>query len=456
MKSYKSLYFIGAGGIGMSALVRYFLAKGYKVAGYDRTPSALTAELQSEGLEIGYDESVASIPGYCFDPATTLVVYTPAIPATHAGLVYFKEHGFRVVKRAELLGLITQSSKGLCFSGTHGKTTTSSMAAHIFHESSIGCNAFLGGILRNYNSNLILSDKSPFTVIEADEYDRSFHWLHPYMAVVTATDPDHLDIYGTEEAYLESFAHFTSLIQPGGCLVMRKGIKLRPRVREGVKVYTYSAREGGDFHAENIRVGNGTIVFDFVAPDGAVADVELGVPVEINIENAVAAMAVAWLNGISGDDMRRAMASFQGAKRRFEFWVKRPDRVMIDDYAHHPDELKASISSVRALYPGRELTVIFQPHLYSRTRDFAPQFAEALSLADRVFLLEIYPARELPIPGVTSEIIFDKITCRNKELCLREKLLERIKECNFDILLTMGAGDIDRLLPEIASIVETR
>ncbi len=456
MKSYKSLYFIGAGGIGMSALVRYFLAKGYKVAGYDRTPSALTAELQSEGLEIGYDESVASIPGYCLDPATTLVVYTPAIPATHAGLVYFKEHGFRVVKRAELLGLITQSSKGLCFSGTHGKTTTSSMAAHIFHESSIGCNAFLGGILRNYNSNLILSDKSPFTVIEADEYDRSFHWLHPYMAVVTATDPDHLDIYGTEEAYLESFAHFTSLIQPGGCLVMRKGIKLRPRVREGVKVYTYSAREGGDFHAENIRVGNGTIVFDFVAPDGAVADVELGVPVEINIENAVAAMAVAWLNGISGDDMRRAMASFQGAKRRFEFWVKRPDRVMIDDYAHHPDELKASISSVRALYPGRELTVIFQPHLYSRTRDFAPQFAEALSLADRVFLLEIYPARELPIPGVTSEIIFDKITCRNKELCLREKLLERIKECNFDILLTMGAGDIDRLLPEIASIVEAR
>ena len=303
MKSYKSLYFIGAGGIGMSALVRYFLAKGYKVAGYDRTPSALTAELQSEGLEIGYDESVASIPGYCLDPATTLVVYTPAIPATHAGLVYFKEHGFRVVKRAELLGLITQSSKGLCFSGTHGKTTTSSMAAHIFHESSIGCNAFLGGILRNYNSNLILSDKSPFTVIEADEYDRSFHWLHPYMAVVTATDPDHLDIYGTEEAYLESFAHFTSLIQPGGCLVMRKGIKLRPRVREGVKVYTYSAREGGDFHAENIRVGNGTIVFDFVAPDGAVADIELGVPVEINIENAVAAMAVAWLNGISGDDM---------------------------------------------------------------------------------------------------------------------------------------------------------
>lgn len=456
MKQYSSLYFIGAGGIGMSALVRYFLAKGYRVAGYDRTSSPLTEALQSEGLEIVYDESVDLIPDYCRDPKTTLVVYTPAIPATHAGLVYFREHGFKVVKRAELLGLITQSSKGLCFSGTHGKTTTSSMAAHIFHESPIGCNAFLGGILRNYNSNLILSDHSPFTVIEADEYDRSFHWLHPYMAVVTATDPDHLDIYGTEEAYLESFAHFTSLIQPGGCLVIKKGIKLVPRVQEGVKVYSYSARDGGDFHADNIRVGNGTILFDFVAPDGVVTDVELGVPVDINIENAVAAMAIARLNGVADDDMRRAMASFKGAKRRFEFWVKRDDRVMIDDYAHHPDELKASIRSVRALYPGRKLTVIFQPHLYSRTRDFAPQFAEALSMADQVILLDIYPARELPIPGVTSQLIFDRITCRDKELCLREKLLERIKECNFDILLTMGAGDIDRLLPEIASIVEAK
>lgn len=456
MKQYTSLYFVGAGGIGMSALVRYFLVKGCRVAGYDRTPSPLTEALQSEGLEIAYDEEVALIPDYCRDPATTLVVYTPAVPATHAGLVYFRTQGFKVVKRAELLGLITQSSKGLCFSGTHGKTTTSSMAAHIFHESAVGCNAFLGGILRNYDSNLILSEHSPFTVIEADEYDRSFHWLHPYMAVVTATDPDHLDIYGTEKAYLESFAHFTSLVQPGGCLVVKKGIKLIPRVQEGVKVYTYSARDGGDFHAENIRVGNGTIIFDFVAPDSMVADVELGVPVEINIENAVAAMAIARLNGVAADAMRRAMATFKGAKRRFEFWVKRDDRVMIDDYAHHPDELKASIRSVRALYPGRKLTVIFQPHLYSRTRDFAPQFAEALSLADEVFLLDIYPARELPIPGVTSQIIFDRITCRNKELCLREKLLERIKECNFDILLTMGAGDIDRLLPQIASIVEAK
>lgn len=433
----------------MSALVRYFLAKGYRVAGYDRTPSALTAQLEQEGAELSFTDDVTSIPAYCRDAATTLVVYTPAIPAEHKGLAYFRENGFRVMKRAQLLGLITRNSRGLCFSGTHGKTTTSSMCAHILAQSEIGCNAFLGGILKNYDSNLILSADSPYTVIEADEYDRSFHWLHPYIAVVTATDPDHLDIYGTEEAYLESFAHFTSLVQPGGTLIVRQGIKLVPQVQEGVTCYTYSARDGGDFHAENIRIGDGRIVFDLMTPGEPVADVELGVPVEINIENAVAAMAVAWLCRVPADAMRRAMATFAGAKRRFDFWLKTPERVMIDDYAHHPDELKASIRSVRALYPGRRLSVIFQPHLYTRTRDFAPQFAEALSLADEVILLDIYPARELPIPGVTSQIIFDRITCRDKELCPREKLLERIKGCNFDILLTLGAGDIDRLLPQI-------
>ncbi len=449
METYRSIYFVGAGGIGMSALVRYFLAKGYRVAGYDRTPSALTAQLEQEGAELSFTDDVTSIPAYCRDAATTLVVYTPAIPAEHKGLAYFRENGFRVMKRAQLLGLITRNSRGLCFSGTHGKTTTSSMCAHILAQSEIGCNAFLGGILKNYDSNLILSADSPYTVIEADEYDRSFHWLHPYIAVVTATDPDHLDIYGTEEAYLESFAYFTSLVQPGGTLIVRQGIKLVPRVQEGVTCYTYSARDGGDFHAENIRIGDGRIVFDLITPGEPVADVELGVPVEINIENAVAAMAVAWLCRVPADAMRRAMATFAGAKRRFDFWLKTPERVMIDDYAHHPDELKASIRSVRALYPGRRLSVIFQPHLYTRTRDFAPQFAEALSLADEVILLDIYPARELPIPGVTSQIIFDRITCRDKELCPREKLLERIKGCNFDILLTLGAGDIDRLLPQI-------
>ncbi|MBE6307252.1 MAG: UDP-N-acetylmuramate--L-alanine ligase [Bacteroidales bacterium] len=455
LESYKSVYFVGAGGIGMSALVRYCLSKGLRVAGYDRTATPLTLQLQQEGVEMFFDEAVSLIPAYCQNPDETLVVYTPAVPDSHEGLMFFRNNGFEVIKRARLLGLITHSLKGLCFAGTHGKTTTSSMAAHIFTQSAVECNAFLGGILRNYDSNLILSSKSDYAVIEADEFDRSFHQLLPYIAVVTSTDPDHLDIYGTEEAYLESFAHFTSLIQPGGALILKQGVKLQPGLQEGVKLYRYS-RDEGDFHAEHIRVGDGRIVFDFVAPNGRVDDVELGVPVDINIENAVSAMAVAWLCGVAPDDMRRAVGTFQGAKRRFEFWLRTPQRVMIDDYAHHPDELKASITSVKALYPDRKLSVIFQPHLYTRTRDFAPQFAEALSLADEVILLNIYPARELPIEGVSSEIIFKNILSPHKELCDREMLLERIKEYNFEVLLTMGAGDIDRLLPQICDIVKQK
>ena len=453
LELYKSVYFVGAGGIGMSALVRYCLSKGLRVAGYDRTATPLTAQLQQEGAELFFDEDAALIPDYCRNADDTLVVYTPAIPQEHSGLNYFINNGFEVMKRARLLGLITHSLKGLCFSGTHGKTTTSSMAAHIFNTSEVGANAFLGGILRNYDSNLILSQDSEYAVIEADEFDRSFHHLLPYIAVVTSTDPDHLDIYGTEEAYLESFAHFTSLVQPGGALILKKGIKLQARPQEGVRVYSYSKDEG-DFHAENIKIGNGSITFDFVAPDGRVDNIELGVPVVINIENAVAAMAVAWLCGVSHEAMRAAVASYLGAKRRFEFWLRTPERVMIDDYAHHPDELRASITSVKALYPHRKLSVIFQPHLYTRTRDFAPQFAEALSLADEVILLNIYPARELPIEGVTSQIIFDKILSTKKELCEREMLVERIKEYNFEVLLTVGAGDIDRLLPQICEIVK--
>ena len=453
LELYKSVYFVGAGGIGMSALVRYCLSKGLRVAGYDRTATPLTAQLQQEGAEMFFDEEAALIPDYCRNADDTLVVYTPAIPQEHSGLNYFINNGFEVMKRARLLGLITHSLKGLCFSGTHGKTTTSSMAAHIFKTSEVGANAFLGGILRNYDSNLILSQDSEYAVIEADEFDRSFHHLLPYIAVVTSTDPDHLDIYGTEEAYLESFAHFTSLVQPGGALILKKGIKLQARPQEGVRVYSYSKDEG-DFHAENIKIGNGSITFDFVAPDGRVDNIELGVPVVINIENAVAAMAVAWLCGVSHEAMRAAVASYLGAKRRFEFWLRTPERVMIDDYAHHPDELRASITSVKALYPHRKLSVIFQPHLYTRTRDFAPQFAEALSLADEVILLNIYPARELPIEGVTSQIIFDKILSTKKELCEREMLVERIKEYNFEVLLTVGAGDIDRLLPQICEIVK--
>lgn len=444
----------------MAALERYFLAKGCRVAGYDRTPTDLTRALQDEGVEITFDESVEAIPAdFKGCPEEVLVVYTPALPDMHPGLSYFRENGYEVVKRAAVLGNITRDTKGLCFAGTHGKTTTSSMAAHILNTCKVGCNAFLGGILRNYNSNLLLSATSPYSVIEADEYDRSFHHLRPYIAVITATDPDHLDIYGTEEAYLESFAHFTELIKPGGMLVVHEDLKLKPRVPEGVKIYTYS-RDKGDFHAENIRRGNGEITFDIVTPSETVRDITLGVPVEINIENAIAAFAACYLTGdIEIDAARDAIASFMGPKRRFEFWLKEPGaegRAIIDDYAHHPDELRASIMSVKSLYPGRRLTVMFQPHLYSRTRDFAPEFAASLSLADEVILLDIYPAREEPIPGVTSEIIFNDIKCKDKVMIDKQHLTETIKNRNFEILLTVGAGDICNYLPEIVKNVNLR
>ena len=451
MKEFDSLYFVGAGGIGMAALERYFLAQGKRVAGYDRTPSDLTNALQQEGVHIDFDENPALIPDYCRDPERTLVVYTPAVPATHQGLTYFREHGFEVLKRAALLGVVTAHSKGLCFAGTHGKTTTSSMAAHILHSSGIGCNAFLGGVLRNYDSNFLLSATSPYSVIEADEFDRSFHHLHPHIAVVTSTDPDHLDIYGTPEAYLESFAHFTELIQPGGALIVHTGLALKPRVGEEVKTYTYS-RDDGDFHAERIRKGEGEITFDLVTPWETISDISLGVPVDINIENGIAAMAACRLVNVPADAMRQAMATFQGPKRRFEFWIKEPGsqgRVMIDDYAHHPGELRASISSVRDLYPGRRLTVIFQPHLYTRTRDFAPEFAAALSLADEVIMLPIYPAREEHIPGVTSDMVLEQVTSTKKIIYSKENLIRSIKLSNFDVLLTAGAGDIANLLPQI-------
>ena len=451
MKEFDSLYFVGAGGIGMAALERYFLALGKRIAGYDRTPSDLTAALQQEGVHIDFDEDPALIPDYCRDPERTLVVYTPAVPDSHKGLTYFRENGFEVLKRAALLGVVTAHSKGLCFAGTHGKTTTSSMAAHILYDSGIGCNAFLGGVLRNYDSNFLLSATSPYSVIEADEFDRSFHHLRPYIAVVTSTDPDHLDIYGTAENYLESFAHFTELIQPGGALIIHTGLALKPRVQEGVKTYTYG-RDAGDFHAQDIRKGDGEITFNLVTPWETINDISLGVPVDINIENSMAAMAACRLIDVPADAMRKAMATFMGPKRRFEFWLKEPGkqgRVMIDDYAHHPGELTASIKSVRDLYPDRRLTVIFQPHLYTRTRDFAPGFAAALSLADEVILLPIYPAREEPIPGVTSEMILEQVTSTKKCIYSKENLIRSIEWSNFDVLLTAGAGDIANLLPQI-------
>lgn len=458
MQKITSVYFVGVGGIGMSALARYFEAKGKHVAGYDKTPSDLTATLINEGIRIHYMDDVALIPADCKQVDSTLVVYTPAIPETHAELNYFRENGFTLMKRAQVLGEITRSERGLCVAGTHGKTTTSSMLAHLLKQSHVDCNAFLGGILKNYNSNLMLSDKSDLAVIEADEFDRSFHWLNPYMAVITAVDPDHLDIYGTPEAYRESFEHFTSLIRPDGCLVMKKGLQLQPRLPKGAKLYTYSATEEADFFARNIRIGNGDIVFDFVTPMGCIEDVKLGVPVKVNIENGVAAMALAQLNGVTDEEIKRGMASFAGPVRRFDFHLKRNDIVLLDDYAHHPAELKASIQSVKELYPDKKITGIFQPHLYTRTRDFAADFAANLSLLDELILLDIYPAREEPIPGVTSQLIFDQVTLKKKRMIKKEELLDLVKKeaADFQVVLMLGAGNIDRLVEPVKQILEKR
>lgn len=451
-KEIKSVYFVGAGGIGMSALVRYFLTKGYNVGGYDKTPSELTEKLIEEGAKIHYEENVEDIDSCFKQKDNTLIVYTPAIPAEHKEMVYFRERGFEIQKRAQVLGFLTQSHKGLCVAGTHGKTTTSTMAAHLLHQSKVDCNAFLGGISKNYGTNYILSD-SDYVVIEADEFDRSFHWLRPYMTVITATDPDHLDIYGTKEAYLESFRHYTTLIQPGGALIIHKGLEMKPDVQEGVRVYEY-AREEGDFHAENIRIGGGEIVFDFVHPGGVVKDIQLGVPVSINIENGIAAMALAILNGVSEEDLRKGMKSFGGVDRRFDFKVKTDKMVFLSDYAHHPNEIEQSVKSVRELYKDKKIAAIFQPHLYTRTRDFYKEFASALSLLDCVYLCDIYPARELPIEGVTSKLIYDNLRSGiEKHLIHKEDILDVARSRNFDVLMSLGAGDIENYVPQITKIL---
>lgn len=452
----KSVYFVGAGGIGMSALIRYFLSKGKFVAGYDRTPSELTGHLIAEGAQIHYKEDASLIPESCKDPVTTLVVYTPAVPQEHAELAYFRENGFEILKRSQVLGIITRSSKGLCVAGTHGKTTTSTMTAHLLHQSHVGCTAFLGGISKNYGTNLLLSQTSPYTVIEADEFDRSFHWLSPYMSVITATDPDHLDIYGTAEAYLESFRHYTTLIQPGGALILHKGLTVKPEVQPSVKTYTYSRNEG-DFHAENIRIGNGEIFIDFVAPDTRINDIQLGVPVSINIENGVAAMALAHLNGVTDEEIKQGMANFHGVDRRFDFKLKNNQIVFLSDYAHHPAEIAQSVKSIRELYQDKKITAIFQPHLYTRTRDFYKDFADSLSLLDEVILTEIYPAREQPIPGVTSRLIYDNLRPGiEKCICKKEEVLNLLSQKPIEVLIVLGAGDLDNYVPEIAELLKQR
>ena len=449
----QSVYFVGAGGIGMSALVRYFLSRKVVVAGYDRTPSELTEQLRKEGALIHYDENERLIPYECRDPKHTLVVYTPAIPENHRELSYFRAEGFSVQKRAEVLGTLTRAAKGLCVAGTHGKTTTSAMTAHILHQSPVGCNAFLGGITKNYGTNYLLSATSPYVVVEADEFDRSFHHLRPYASVITATDPDHLDIYGTREAYLESFRHYTTLIRPGGALIIHQDLDLQPDLQPGVATYTYG-RDAGDFHAENIRIGGGEIYLDFVAPDTRIRDVRLGVPVSINIDNGVAAMALAHLSGATDKEIRRGMDSFEGVVRRFDFKVKTDRVVFLSDYAHHPAEIAQSVKSVRELYPDRKITGLFQPHLYTRTRDFYQEFADSLSLLDEVILTEIYPAREEPIPGVSSRLIYDHLRPGiGKTLCPKAEVLDLLARKPVEVLILLGAGDLDNYSPRIAKLL---
>ncbi|WP_027454373.1 UDP-N-acetylmuramate--L-alanine ligase [Xylanibacter brevis] len=454
-KDIKAVYFVGAGGIGMSAIVRYFIHRGLVVAGYDKTPSDLTRQLEKEGAMIHYEENVDAIPAACKDREHCLVVYTPAIPAEHKELVYFQTNGFEVQKRAQVLGTLTRQMKGLCVAGTHGKTTTSSMCAHIMHQSSQDCNAFLGGITKNYGTNYIVSD-SEYVVIEADEFDRSFHWLSPWMTVITATDPDHLDIYGTKEAYLESFRHYTELIQPGGALIIHRDLEMKEHLQDGVKRYDYALNEG-DFHAENIRIENGEITFDFISPIESVKDVQLGHPIPINVENGVAAMAMAQLAGCTAEELRQGMKTYGGVDRRFDFKIKTDKLVFLSDYAHHPKEIYQSARSIRQLYQGRHITAIFQPHLYTRTRDFYQDFAEALSQLDEVILTEIYPARELPIEGVTSQLIYDRLAPGvEKHLVNKSDVLPMIKSRDFDVLIILGAGDLDAQVPEIAEILKAR
>jgi UDP-N-acetylmuramate--alanine ligase len=456
LKDIKAVYFIGAGGIGMSAIARYFIKKGMVVAGYDKTPSELTKQLEKEGMLIHYDEDIDAIPHACKDPKSTLVIFTPAIPAEHKELVFFKEGNYEIEKRAQVLGTLTRTHKGLCVAGTHGKTTTSTMAAHILHQSHVDCNAFLGGISKNYGTNYILSDNSDYVVIEADEFDRSFHWLRPYMSVITATDPDHLDIYGTKEAYLESFHHYTTLIRDGGALIIHKGLEMKDEISKGVRRYEYS-RDEGDFHAENIVIDNGNITFDFISPVENITGVELGQPIPINIENAVAAMALAQLNGCTTEEIKYGIKTYLGVDRRFDFKIKNDKIVFLSDYAHHPKEIYQSAKSIRELYKDKKITAIFQPHLYTRTRDFYKDFADSLSILDEVILCDIYPAREQPIPGVTSKLIYDNLKDGViKKMIKKEEVLDIVKNQDFEVLIVLGAGDLDNYVPQMTKILKAK
>ena len=441
----KNIYFIGIGGIGMSAIARYYNAKGFKVSGYDRTPSPLTHALESEGIDVHYTDDISYIPNEVED---TLVVYTPAIPADMGELVYVQEKGYRVIKRSRMLGEIAEGQRCMAVAGTHGKTTTSTMTSHLFMDSGEGCSAFLGGISKNYNSNLLISPNDVI-VAEADEFDRSFLQLFPEIAVITSMDADHLDIYGDEQHVKEAFKAFAS--QVSGTVIIKHGLDITP-ADTSARIRTYSfGNPEADFHAEPLEDGH----FNLHYPGGVIEDCVVGIPGWVNVENATAASAIALTYGIAPEKIKRALASFSGVRRRFDIQVRKPGCVYIDDYAHHPEEIKAALSSIRRAYPSSKLTAVFQPHLYTRTRDFAPEFAQALSLADKVILLDIYPARELPIPGVTSEIIFKDITSE-KVLIRREELMGYLQNEPVEVLVTLGAGDIDRFVGEIAEMLDRR
>lgn len=458
LKNLQNIYFIGIGGIGMSALARWFQRNGFVVSGYDKTPTPLTDQLQSEGIKVHFEDNIQLIDQAILgNPLQTLVVYTPAIPATHTELNYFKTNAFTLMKRSQVLGLITKGNFTVGVAGTHGKTTTSSMVAHILQYAERGCTAFLGGITQNYGTNLLLSEKSAeesVVVVEADEFDRSFLTLFPTIAIVTSADPDHLDIYGDKHALQKSFADYIGQIKKNGSLIIKKGLELSYRVQEGVKISHFGQEEGADYRAVNLRVEKHRSVFDLVAPDGVqIEGIRLQMPGFHNIDNATAAAASALQMGVSAAVIKAALECYKGVKRRFEYIVENDKVVYIDDYAHHPMEIEAFIRSVKTLYQGKKLTVIFQPHLYTRTRDFAEGFAQSLSMADELILLDIYPARELPIEGVSSDMIFEQINCPKKIRCTLSGVLGLLKDWPVEVLATVGAGDIDTLVKPIGDLL---
>jgi UDP-N-acetylmuramate--alanine ligase len=455
IKFVNNIYFIGIGGIGMSAIARYFNLIGKKVAGYDRTASDLTRELEKEGIPIKYDYNPELIPASFRIAKDTIVVYTPAVPENIPLVQWFRQNNFTILKRAQVLGLLTISRKGICVAGTHGKTTVSTMIGHILNHSWVGCSAFLGGISQNYNTNLLVSAESNYVVIEADEYDRSFHQLTPSIAVITSIDADHLDVYGSFNSLKESFEKFTSLVVRNGILIVKKGVELNINTDPSVRLYSYSAECEADFYVQKVRIEQGCFVFDFVTPDKTIKNLMLGVPGRVNLENAVAALAVSYLVGASDVELNNGIMSFRGIKRRFEYHLNKNGYVYIDDYAHHPKEIEATLKSVRELYPNRFITGVFQPHLFSRTRDLAEEFAESLDLLDELLLCEIYPAREDPMPEITAKLIFDKIKHAKKSMITKEQLFVEISKRKPDFLITMGAGDIGDKTEQIKQIMES-